>query len=317
MKNICLKFLLLAICIASAGTGLNAQFKSTNKGATLSSNGGGGSIDSCVGSEDITIELLLQLGSTTTNGSGDTILDFGCDIYVGITNDFNGITQYVPMPSINDMEAGSHETYYYMESNGFGDTGKGSYHKATVLGLNWEIDVNVPTSGNDDFECIEDSLRGDYYVVNFTANLFCKNGDKYDAIDPCEYEEFFFFEELNNKDCSIEVDFSVEVCCKADSEDDNDVSGFGLQSNDRENSIQAGFSNDYNNLVIVNRGVANQTVEYLISDITGAVVRQNSIELGITFTTSNIDLSELRDGLYFVSMIDENNKVTTIKFVKM
>ena len=329
--NFLVQIALVFMVFSSTMEIVSGQFRITRNGKSVSQDGGGNDNDlPCINND---LELYLVLDE---NGIEDILnFDFGCELYVGLKSNLNDEIAYTKLNSISDyqFESASNINRQISESEVMEmqqDNSRGGYEESHSSGaIQTALSLDVPSL---DVGCNESSDLS-FEIQSFTVNLYCfdRNTNEYTEFDPCNFEDLFYFQLMDNN-CSLELTFFYPVCCvalqKPNMQQQGDITNnINFEKNQVLNRSNKSYTENFmveykvdlrhDNDYIYCRSALNknEVVKYDIINVSGVKFQSGELEID-EHEFRSIDISSLSDGLYIVVFrnLDEYYASKVMKF---
>ncbi len=295
----------------------NAQFRGgASTVSTLGDQGGHGNDEPCFSpSDSVFVDLVMSFETLNVGGAFDDVhgdfqidlmdFDFGCNLFVGVTSNTTNHTSYISLSNVETVDLNTENVAF------LGNT----VNERIAL-----LEIALPTPKLE-----TDCISGKRFEKQiFTLDLYCFDGNEYSPLDPCDYDDFFF-EEFLDDNCSLAYEVEVSICClNLDEEGSGDIRNGLISAIDEE--VNALLINK-NNLLVTNFDVngkgeniqsnsAFQLAKYNIYDTRGSLIFSGEKLLNQDEQVE-IEIAHLNQGIYICRIVIEDALIVSTRFVKM
>lgn len=271
--------------------------------------GGGGNEDPCFNLNEVVWASLL-LSFDEIESASVALQEVQCDLFVGLTS-YNSSTTFVALDEasqINFSETTVELKGKNLSSNEYlGDIISDEQSSQTgiiVNAVSLGIEIQLPKILES--EICEQPQESEEYP--FVLNLYCKVGDDFVEVNPCDMPELFFLDNLLS--CSLEQEVVIELCCV-------DNTGFSVWE-DQENQFFQGelpqviFNESSVN--IFTKNINKQDGNFKIISLEGLIVKEGKIHLN-PYDSHFVDLNSLTNGIYLWVYVNEFGQSITKKIL--
>ncbi len=279
--NFLVQFMLVALLFSVVTVPVSGQFGDGNNGVGNSGKVGIVEEDLCmIEGDKLSATLLLDIPNYLfVDGIVDIeSLDFGCDLFVGLTSTVTNQTSYMSINSLqHNVNVGAFE-YDYVEPQSHS-------HSAA------QFDMEIPLPSLET-NCSKGQLNGGSEDQLFFLDLYCLSENNYESVDPCQYEDFFYLN-LLEVECSLRTKLTVSLCCELDFNE----YGYSEQDGGEEVNVKFEQRMGENDLNVRSEEENDYKADYMIINLNGQTMKKGHVNISFNELVI-VDLNELPTGIY-------------------